>query len=82
MAEMDDDLFLETVKQKIVSSQTLVTACLATNDKMLALALKKQLMELMRDTVDKEATHEILTAQTRIMRLDVELSAGLLNFLF
>ena len=82
MAEMDDDLFLETVKQKLTTITTLVDVSLATNDYLLALALKRQLMELMGTTADRECTHEILTAQTHIMSLDVKISNGLKHFLF
>ena len=79
---MDVDLFLETIKQKLTAITTLVDVSLATNDFMMALALKRQLMELMVVTTERECDFEILTAQTRIMSLDVKLSNGLKNYLF
>ena len=79
---MDVDLFLETIKQKLTALTTLVDVSLATNDFMSALALKRQLMELMIVTTDRQCDFEILTAQTRIMSLDVKLSNGLKHFLF
>ena len=82
MAEMDVDLFLETIKQKLTAITTLVDVSLATNDFMMALTLKRQLMELMVVTTERECDFEILTAQTRIMSLDVKLSNGLKNYLF
>ena len=82
MAEMDVDLFLETIKQKLTAITTLVDVSLATNDFLLTLTLKKQLMELMVVTTERECDFEILTAQTRIMSLDVKISNGLKNFLF
>ena len=82
MAEMDVDLFLETIKQKLTAITTLVDVSLANNDFLLTLTLKKQLMELMVVTTERECDFEILTAQTRIMSLDVKLSNGLKNYLF
>ena len=82
MAEMDVDLFLETIKQKLTAITTLVDVSLATNDFMMALTLKRQLMELMVVTTERECDFEILTAQTRIMSLDVKMSNGLKHFLF
>ena len=79
---MDVDLFLETIKQKLTAITTLVDVSLATNDFMMALTLKRQLMELMVVTTERECDFEILTAQTRIMSLDVKLSNGLKNYLF
>ena len=79
---MDVDLFLETIKQKLTAITTLVDVSLATNDFMMALTLKRQLMELMVVTTERECDLEILTAQTRIMSLDVKLSNGLKNYLF
>ena len=75
-------MFLDTVKQKTDQIEILVNQSLSTNSRLLAFESKIQLMEVMRDIVHKNTTHDLLKLQVRIMKLDTQLSEGLIHYMF
>ena len=79
---MDGSVFFSTVKQRTDQIEILARQSLSTNDKELAFKSKIQLMEVLRDIVQRDVTRDLLLLQARIVRLDTELTEGLVNYLF
>ena len=79
---MDSPMFLDTVKQKTDQIEILVNQSLSTNSRLLAFESKVQLMEVMRDIVHKDTTHDLLKLRVRIMKLDTLLSAQIVRYMF
>ena len=79
---MDSSVFLDTMKQRTDQIEVLAHQSLSTNNKELACRSKIQLMEVMRDIVQRDVTRDLLLLQARIMKLDHELTEGLTKYLF
>ena len=79
---MDNHRFLETVIQKTDQAEILVNQSLSTNNRLLAFEAKIQLMEVMKDIVQKDSTCDLLNLQVRIMKMNTVLSEQLANYMF